>query len=529
MRYRILRKVCAIAITFILIASLFPFEAFAATGSSPFKSGNYTHSSVFDGMNIYNGIDVSEHQKTIDWAKVKDAGVDFAIIRVAGRGYGSGSLYEDKYYKQNLQGAIDAGIKVGVYFFSQAVTVKEAEEEADYILSRISGYNITLPVIFDFEFGSGYRVNALQYKNTACRTAITNMCTAFGNKVKAAGYTPMVYANLTTFNGYMYPQKIISSGCDLWLAQYNTSAGLTYNYVCWQYTSSGKVSGISGNVDCNFWYDNGKYFGGAVPEEPDPKPEPAPEPKPEPKPEPAPEPKPEPKPSVDKVTGVGLKSRTTSSVTLKWNSVSDADGYYIYRADSYGGKYKKIGNTAKTEYKNTGLTHGREYYYRIYAYKDSSKGSASSKFAATAKPKYDRYGKTTENYINMRTHAGTSYSVVTMMSKGKTVTILASTRDSSGNIWYKVKYTSGGKTCKGYMIKNFFTITKNGTTTANLNMRNGAGTSYDRIGEIPKGRTLVLYGTRSVNGTSWYKVKYKVSGVYKTGWISGSYVKALNL
>ena len=79
------------------------------------------------------------------------------------------------------------------------------------------------------------------------------------------------------------------------------------------------------------------------------------------------------------------------------------------------------------------------------------------------------------------------------------------------------------------MIKNFFTITKNGTTTANLNMRNGAGTSYDRIGEIPKGRTLVLYGTRSVNGTSWYKVKYKVSGVYKTGWISGSYIKALNL
>ena len=153
MRYRILRKVCSIAITFILIASLFPFQAFAATGNSPFKSGTYTHSSVFDGMNIYNGIDVSEHQKTINWNKVKSAGVDFAIIRVAGRGYGSGNLYEDKYYRQNLQGAIDAGIKVGVYFFSQAVTVKEAEEEADYILSRISGYNITLPVIYDFEFG----------------------------------------------------------------------------------------------------------------------------------------------------------------------------------------------------------------------------------------------------------------------------------------------------------------------------------------------------------------------------------------
>ena len=111
-----MRKICTIVITFILITSLFPFQAFAATGNSPFKSGTYTHSSVFDGMKIYNGIDVSEHQKTIDWAKVKAAGVDFAIIRVAGRGYGTGSLYEDKYYKQNLQGALDAGIKVGVYF-----------------------------------------------------------------------------------------------------------------------------------------------------------------------------------------------------------------------------------------------------------------------------------------------------------------------------------------------------------------------------------------------------------------------------
>ena len=512
-----MRKVCAIAITFILIASLFPFEAFAATGSSPFKSGTYTHSSVFDGMNIYNGIDVSEHQKTIDWAKVKDAGVDFAIIRVAGRGYGSGKLYEDKYYRQNLQGAIDAGIKVGVYFFSQAVTVKEAEEEADYILSRISGYNITLPVIFDFEFGSGYRVNALQYKNTACRTAITNMCTAFGSKVKAAGYNAMVYANLTTFNGYMYPQKIISSGCDLWLAQYNTSAGLTYDYCCWQYTSSGKVSGISGNVDCNFWYDSGKYFGGQAPEEPDPKPEPAPEPKPE------------AKPSVDKATGVRLISRTTSSVTLKWSSVSDADGYYIYRADSYGGTYKKIGNTAKTEYKNTGLTQGREYYYKVYAYKGSVKSSSASKFAAAAKPKYDRYAKTTENYINMRSHAGTSYSAVTMLSKGKTVTVLASTRDSSGHLWYKVKYTQSGKSYSGYMIKDYFTITKKGTTTSALNMRKGAGTSYGKITTIAKGKTLVLYSSKTVSGTTWYKVKYKVSGVYKTGWISGSYVKALNL
>ena len=154
-----------------------------------------------------------------------------------------------------------------------------------------------------------------------------------------------------------------------------------------------------------------------------PKPDPKPEPKPEPKP--TPDPTPDPTPAVSKVTGVSLKTRTTSSVTLSWNKTSGADGYYVYRSDSYGGTYKKIGSTAKNEYKNTGLTQGREYYYKVYAYKGSVKSSSASKFAATAKPKYDRYGKTTENYINMRSHAGTSYSAVTMLSKGKTVTILA--------------------------------------------------------------------------------------------------------
>lgn len=521
-----MRKTCTIVIALIMIISLIPLQSFAATGKSPFISGTYTHSSMFDGMNIYNGIDVSEHQKTINWTKVKADGVDFAIIRVAGRGYGSsGRLYDDKYYKQNLQGALDAGIKVGVYIFSQAVTVAEAEEEADYILKRIAGYNITLPVVFDFEFGSGYRVNALKYKTTACKTAITNMCIAFSDKVKAAGYTPMVYANTSTFNGYMYPQQIISAGYDLWLAQYNSFAELTKKYVCWQYTSSGSVSGISGRVDCNFWYDSGKYFGGQQPDEPDP----APEPTPDPKPEPIPDPTPDPKPAVGKVTGVSLKTRTTSSVTLKWSKVSGADGYYVYRADSYGGTYKKIKSTTDTEYKNTGLTQGREYYYKVYAYKDGDKGSASAKFAAAAKPKYDRYGKTTEKDIRIRTHAGTSYNTVTYVGKNKTVTILASTRDSSGDVWYKVKYKDGSKTYSGYMISDYFTITKKGTTTDALNMRKGAGTSYGKITLIPKGKTLVLYSSKSVSGTNWYKVKYKVSGTYKTGWVSGSYIKALNL
>ncbi len=258
-------------------------------------------------------------------------------------------------------------------------------------------------------------------------------------------------------------------------------------------------------MDCNFWYDSGKYFDGQTPDSNDDD------------------------DSLGKVTGVSLKTRTTSSVTLEWDKVSGAEGYYIYRADSYGGTYKKIGSATDTQYKNSDLTQGREYYYRIYAYKGSDTGSASSKFAATVKPKYDRYGTTTEKDIRIRTHAGTSYNTVTYVGKNKQVTILASTRDSSDHTWYKVKYTYNGTTYSGYMIKDYFTITKKGTTTAALNMRKGAGTSYGRITVIPKGKTLVLYSSKSVSGTTWYQVKYKVSGVYKTGWVSGSYIKALNL
>lgn len=504
-----MKKFCIMTITFVLLLGMFPCGTFAASGISPFKTGTYTHASVFDGMQIYNGIDVSEHQKTIDWQKVKASGVDFAIIRVAYRGTSAGSLNVDKYYKQNLQGAIDAGIKVGVYIFSQAVTVSEAEDEADYILSKISGYNISLPVIFDFEFGSGYRVNVLKHKTTECKTAITDICAAFCGKVKAAGYDAMVYANLTTFNGYMYPQKLISSGYDLWLAQYNTKADLAYEYSCWQYTSSGSVGGISGNVDCNFWYDDGTYFNGSSASKP--------------------EPEPDPEPDVDKVTNLSIESRSVSSLTIRWDKVADADGYYIYRADSYGGTYKKIGSTSKTEYKDTGLTQGREYYYRVCAYKGKDTGNKSSKFAAVAKPKYDRYGKTTEKDVRIRTHAGTSYNTVTYVPKAKTLTILASTRDSAGNTWYKVKYVSENKTYSGYMIKDYLTVTKKGTTSSSLNMRKNAGTSYSCITTIPKGKTLVIYSTKSVNGTNWYKVKYKVKGTQKTGWICGNYVKALNL
>lgn len=136
----------------------------AITGKSPFTSSTYTHNDIFKNYNIYNGIDVSKYNGDINWDKVKKDGVDFVIVRVGYRGYGkSGTLCTDPNYKANIEGALAAGIKVGVYYFTEALTTDEAREEAEFCISKIKDYNITLPVAIDYEYPTGrqksYRKN----------------------------------------------------------------------------------------------------------------------------------------------------------------------------------------------------------------------------------------------------------------------------------------------------------------------------------------------------------------------------------
>lgn len=216
----------------------------------------YAHNSKFDNYTVLNGIDVSYYQSNIDWNAVKADGIDFAIIRVGYRGYGdSGNLREDAKYAQNIQGALNAGLKVGVYIFSQATTTAEAIEEADFVLSRISGYNITFPVVMDFEYasvkgGEGGRL----YNAGLSKRAATEVCKAFCQRVTSAGYRPMVYANKSMLNSAVYADEI-SASYDIWLANYTYETAYSGDYTCWQYTSSGSVNGISGRVDMNFWYE----------------------------------------------------------------------------------------------------------------------------------------------------------------------------------------------------------------------------------------------------------------------------------
>lgn len=193
------------------------------------------------------GIDVSKWQKEIDWDKVKNEGVDFAIIRCGYRGSVTGSLVEDPYFEQNIKGARAAGIKVGVYFFTQAVNEVEAVEEASMVISLVRDYELQYPVFIDTEGASGNgRADSL---NVEERTAV---CEAFCTTVKNAGLEAGVYASRNWYNNKLTASTLESYA--IWLAEYRSVPLYQGYYQMWQYTSKGKINGINGNVDLNVSY-----------------------------------------------------------------------------------------------------------------------------------------------------------------------------------------------------------------------------------------------------------------------------------
>lgn len=193
------------------------------------------------------GIDVSKWQKEIDWDKVKNEGVDFAIIRCGYRGSVTGSLVEDPYFEQNIKGARAAGIKVGVYFFTQAVNEVEAVEEASMVISLVRDYELQYPVFIDTEGAGGNgRADSL---NVEERTAV---CEAFCTTVKNAGLEAGVYASRNWYNNKLTASTLESYA--IWLAEYRSVPLYQGYYQMWQYTSKGKINGINGNVDLNVSY-----------------------------------------------------------------------------------------------------------------------------------------------------------------------------------------------------------------------------------------------------------------------------------
>lgn len=210
------------------------------------KNVNLKCSQTYINKTSFAGIDVSKFQGNIDWNRVKAAGIDFVIIRVGYRGYTYGTITEDPYFETNIKGALAAGIDVGVYFFSQAITEQEAKQEAQWTLQKIAPYKITYPVVIDTEYVSGGRANSM---SATQRTSVVN---AFCAEVKNAGYTPMIYASKSWLENNLNMSYL--NQYDVWLARYASAPEYTGPFTIWQYTSKGYVDGISGYVDRNIGY-----------------------------------------------------------------------------------------------------------------------------------------------------------------------------------------------------------------------------------------------------------------------------------
>lgn len=306
-------------------------------------------------------IDISYWQGKVsdaNWQKIKAAGVTHVIIRVGYSSLSSGKHNMDSVFSNNINGAYKAGLKVGVYYYSTATTAAEAKSEAEYTVKVLQSYKskITLPVAYDYETGGRLTSSVMKKNGNAS-------CRAFCDYIKSAGYTPMVYANYVTLTNYL-DYKSLQSSYKIWLANYTTNGkATTYpgNYWMWQYSSSGKVNGLSGSIDINYIFDNGQTSS-VVPSQPAP-------------------------------TGKSYKIVTNSKMNIRTGPSTSRQivgtakkGQAVY-ATSISGRWAK-------------LTNG--YYMSL----------SNSRFTA----------KTTTS-LNYRTGPGVKYERVGTYSKGKTLTV----------------------------------------------------------------------------------------------------------
>ncbi len=214
-------------------------EGFTGDGSFLYYNENGVRASE-------TGIDISSYSGEVDWTRVKNAGVDFVMVRLGGRGYGeSGALYADDKAAEYIKGAQAAGIKAGGYFFSQAITAEEAREEALYCKEILGTLTPDCPIAFDWEIieDEAARTDSVDGETaTACARA-------FCDTVKELGYEPLIYAHSRELY-FTYDLSALSD-CPVWLCEYNEIPTYYYDFAMWQYSKDGSVDGIEGTVDLN--------------------------------------------------------------------------------------------------------------------------------------------------------------------------------------------------------------------------------------------------------------------------------------
>lgn len=200
----------------------------------------------------YAGVDVSAYQGDINWKKVASSGIDFAMIRLGYRGWGAeGKLKEDEFARQNLEGAKAAGLRIGAYFFSQALNEQEVDEEIEFMLEILGDTSLDMPIVLDWEIPWVPEGKRARTDGTVDARALTNMQLHFGRVMEKKGYTPMIYFNWRQSREMLYLSEL--EEFPFWLAWYSDRMTYPWAVEMWQYTESGRVPGIQGNVDVNVY------------------------------------------------------------------------------------------------------------------------------------------------------------------------------------------------------------------------------------------------------------------------------------
>lgn len=518
----------------------------AITGKSPFTSSTYTHNDIFKNYNIYNGIDVSKYNGDINWDKAKKDGVDFVIVRVGYRGYGkSGTLCTDPNYKANIEGALAAGIKVGVYYFTEALTTDEAREEAKFCISKIKDYNITLPVAIDYEYPTdGKNPIGRMYNAKLTKAEATANVKAFCAAVKKAGYTPLVYANKSDLSS-LINGKTIGNTYKVWLANYTTKTTYANSYEYWQYTSSGKVNGITGKVDCNFWYTKKSIDTAETTSSPvitptnTPKPTAAPTVKPTAKPTAKPTVKPTVKPTAKPTATPAQTTKisapkpfkavsTSKSITLKWTAPKNATGFEIYRKDFYDGKYKKVKtiNNVKTQkYVDSNVESYHEYYYKIRSVNSkSSKKLYSSYLSLTVSAMQHKAAITTSSLKLLKKPSAQADTLKTLPKKfileytGKT------TYKNNTTFLHMYYYTKNKKYNCCLPADSKLKYYKGGTAKTSTKLLKEAKSITNAIVNVPSGSYMAVLSTKKVGLLSFYKVRYSDSSKSYVGYVTAKHI-----
>ena len=250
----VLAILCLVLMTLLTTCLFRNNHDYEGSWDSSYSSGSYYDSASFwqqddrvfyeseDGAVGKTGVDVSAYQADIDWWAVAADGIDYAMIRIAWRGNTDGYLHEDICFEQNWAGTQEVGIPCGVYFFSQAVTVEEAREEAVFALDLLAGRELTYPVVFDYEANDGHRLAGID-RETATACART-----FCDIISEGGYEPMIYGNRYDLQ-YLDISQL--SDIPIWFAEYSQAPSFEEPFAMWQYTNSGSVAGIGTPADLN--------------------------------------------------------------------------------------------------------------------------------------------------------------------------------------------------------------------------------------------------------------------------------------